>query len=69
MKKQTLIKLTLKKITVARLNDFEMNVSRAGADATDIGYSCYTERCCPTNNADTCNCPVTDAFIIIATKE
>ena len=52
MKKKTLSKLTLNKVTIASLNDLEMILSRGGADPTMIGRTCYTSRCCKTNNRD-----------------
>jgi hypothetical protein len=46
MKKRNLMKLVLKKETIASLNTVEMNESLAGDRASRIGVSCYTGHCC-----------------------
>ena len=45
-------KLALNKKTVVDLSKEDMNASRAGADSTDIGISCYTSRCCLSYDCD-----------------
>ena len=45
-------KLRLSKETIARLTVDEMNASIGGAKETKIGISCYTDRCCQTNDCD-----------------
>jgi len=56
MKRRALLRLKLNKKTVAYLDKLEMNESRGGADATDIGKTCYTSACCKSSNT-ICNTP------------
>jgi len=53
-------KLSLNKETLVTLSNKDMKIQRAGADATDIGVSCYTSTCCKTYE-----CPTTDIGVMV----
>ena len=39
-------KFVLNKETIVNLTRVDMRESRGGADGSDIGLTCYTEKCC-----------------------
>ena len=55
-------KLVLNKKTIVNLSAEDLKVFRAGAVGTGIGPSCFTERCCKTNECDE------QGFVVIITR-